>query len=34
MSIAKYCGHNKRGDLIDEDDLPLITQQYRKWAKK
>ena len=34
MSIAKFCGHNRRGDLIDEDDLPIITKKFLQWSKQ
>ena len=31
MGIAYYCGHNRRGEKIDKDDMPLIIDAYKKW---
>ena len=31
MGVAYYCGHNRRGEKIDRDDMPLIIDAYRKW---
>ena len=34
MAIAKYCGHNRRGEIIENDDLPKITENFIKWYSK
>ena len=34
MAIAKYCGHNRRGEIIENDDLPKITENFLKWYSK
>lgn len=31
MAIADTCGHNRRGDLLPEDDIALIPELYKKW---
>jgi len=34
MAVAEKCGHNRRGKEIEEDDLPLIAEEYRKFMKE
>lgn len=31
MAEAKWCGHDSRGRNIDQDDLPLILENYEKF---
>lgn len=31
MAIAETCGHNRRGDLLPEDDIALISSLYKEW---
>lgn len=31
MGIAYYCGHNRRGEGIDKDDIPEIIQTFHNW---
>lgn len=31
MAIADTCGHNRRGDLLPEDDIALIPELYKDW---
>lgn len=31
MAIADTCGHNRRGDLLPEDDIALIPELYKEW---
>jgi type I restriction enzyme M protein len=31
MAIADTCGHNRRGDLMPDDDIALIPELYKKW---
>lgn len=33
MAIAETCGHNRRGDTIDDDDILKIPQLYREWKQ-
>jgi len=34
MCIAETCGHDRRGNLKDEDDILEIPNEFRKWAKE
>ena len=34
MAVADYCGHDRRGYKINEDDLPLIPKRFHEWLKK
>ena len=34
MAIAEECGHDRRGKFIEEDDIPLIANEYHKWEKQ
>ncbi len=31
MGIAYYCGHNRRGEEIEKDDIKEIIDNYKKW---
>ena len=31
MAIAETCGHNRRGDLLLEDDIAQISSLYKEW---
>lgn len=31
MAIADTCGHNRRGDLLLEDDIALTPELYKQW---
>ncbi|MFD2616536.1 restriction endonuclease subunit M [Terrilactibacillus laevilacticus] len=33
MAICETCGHNRRGELIDEDDISLVSSLYKKEVK-
>jgi type I restriction enzyme M protein len=33
MSIAKWCGHDSRGNKIPHDDIPLISNNYNELQK-
>ncbi len=33
MAEAKWCGHDSRGRKIENDDLPLIIENYNKFKK-
>ncbi|WP_057938844.1 restriction endonuclease subunit M [Algoriphagus resistens] len=30
MAICETCGHNRRGDYIEEDDISLVSEAYKK----
>lgn len=30
MAICETCGHNRRGDYIEEDDISLVSDAYKK----
>ena len=32
MAIAETCGHDRRGNVIDEDDVANIPNSFRKWC--
>jgi len=31
MGVAYFCGHNRRGEYIEKDDIPTIITQFQKW---
>lgn len=31
MCICESCGHNRRGQEIEEDDISLVSEAYKKW---
>ena len=33
MAIAETCGHDRRGNVIDEDDVASISNEFKKWCK-
>ena len=33
MAIADYCGHDRRGKEISEDDIIKIAPEFKKWVK-
>lgn len=33
MCIAETCGHDRRGNLKEDDDISKIPGEFRKWAK-
>jgi type I restriction enzyme M protein len=33
MCICETCGHNRRGQEIESDDISLVSEQYKKWLK-
>jgi len=34
MCVAETCGHDKRGNLKEEDDISKIPDVFKKWAKE
>lgn len=34
MAVAEKCGHDRRGREIEEDDLPLVAEAYKKFMKE
>lgn len=34
MCVAETCGHDRRGNIKDEDDIALISSQFKIWAKE
>lgn len=34
MAIADSCGHDKRGNRINDDDVSHISEEYKKWCKR
>lgn len=34
MCICETCGHNRRGQESDSDDISLVSGQYKKWLEK
>lgn len=34
MAVAETCGHNRRGNIREEDDVSEIADKFRKWAKE
>ena len=33
MAIAETCGHNRRGDIIEDDDILKIPSLYKEWKE-
>jgi type I restriction enzyme M protein len=33
MCIAETCGHDRRGNLKEDDDISKIPNEFKKWAK-
>ena len=31
MCICETCGHNRRGQEIESDDISLVSEEYKKW---
>ncbi|MDR2526840.1 MAG: N-6 DNA methylase, partial [Rickettsiales bacterium] len=31
MGIAYFCGHNRRGEFINKDDMPQIINDFKSW---
>jgi type I restriction enzyme M protein len=34
MCIAESCGHDRRGNQTEEDDISKISQEFKKWARE
>ena len=34
MAVAEFCGHNRRGKKIEEDDISNVAKEFKNWAKK
>lgn len=34
MAIAETCGHDRRGNVKEEDDIAQISSEFKKWAKE
>ena len=34
MAVAEFCGHNRRGKKIEQDDISNVATEFRKWKKK
>ncbi|MBA2861035.1 N-6 DNA methylase [Methanococcus maripaludis] len=34
MAVTEYCGHDRRGKEIEEDDITNVAKEFRKWAKE
>ena len=32
MCLAETCGHDRRGNIKDEDDIALVANEFKKWA--
>ena len=33
MCRCQSCGHNRRGQIIGDDDISRVSQEYRKWER-
>jgi type I restriction enzyme M protein len=31
MAVAEFCGHNRRGKKIEQDDIAEISKEFNKW---
>lgn len=34
MAIATTCGHDRRGNETESDEIQMVAQEYKKWATK
>ena len=34
MAVAENCGHDRRGNISEHDDVKDIATQFKKWAKE
>lgn len=34
MCVAETCGHDRRGNLKEEDDIAQISKHFKEWAKE
>ena len=34
MCVAETCGHDRRGNIKEEDDIAQISSLFRNWAKE
>ncbi len=34
MCIAETCGHDRRGNIKEEDDISKVSEEFNKWAKE
>lgn len=34
MAIAETCGHDRRGNVKEEDDIAQISNEFKKWAEE
>lgn len=34
MAIASTCGHDRRGNETESDEIQLVAAEYKKWAKE
>jgi len=34
MAVAETCGHDRRGNIKEEDDVSEVAEEFHKWAKK
>jgi type I restriction enzyme M protein len=34
MCVAETCGHDRRGNLKEDDDISRVSGEFRKWAKE
>ena len=33
MAVAETCGHDRRGKVIEEDDVAKISSSFKEWCK-
>ncbi len=34
MAVAEFCGHDRRGKKIEEDDIVNVATKFKEWAKE
>jgi len=34
LAVAEYCGHDRRGKEIPQDDIVEVAEQFHKWKKE
>lgn len=34
MAVCEKCGHDRRGNIIKEDDLPEVAKEFKRWRSE
>jgi type I restriction enzyme M protein len=34
MAVAEFCGHDRRGNEIEKDDIIKVSREFKEWSEK